>query len=288
MTAQLRERPAWGALERHFAAVRDLHLRDLFAADPERGERLAAEGAGIYLDYSKNRVTDETLRLLLELARESGLEERTEAMFRGDRINTTENRSVLHVALRVPRGTSLDGRDVVADVHEVLDRMASFADRIRSGAWTGSYRQADPQRRQHRDRRIRPRPRDGLRGAAPLRPARHDLPVRLERRLDRLRRGDARPRSRGDAVHRLVEDVHDARDDDQRAHRARLGARGARRRGSDREALRRGVDQRRRGREVRHRHRQHVRLLGLGRRALLDGLRDRPLDDARDRPRPLP
>ena len=139
MTAPLRERPAWAALERHFAAVRDLHLRDLFAADPERGERLAAEGAGIYLDYSKNRVTDETLRLLLELARESGLEERTAAMFRGDRINTTENRSVLHVALRMPGGTSLvvDGRDVVADVHEVLDRMAAFSDRIRSGDWTG-------------------------------------------------------------------------------------------------------------------------------------------------------
>ncbi len=139
MTAPLRERPSWAALERHFAAVRDLHLRDLFAADPGRGERLVAEGAGIYLDYSKNRVTDETLRLLLELARESGLAERTEAMFRGDRINTTEDRSVLHVALRMPKATSLvvDGRDVVADVHEVLDRMASFADRIRSGAWTG-------------------------------------------------------------------------------------------------------------------------------------------------------
>ena len=139
MTASLRERPSWAALERHFAAVRDLHLRDLFAADPDRGERLAAEGAGLYLDYSKNRVTDETLRLLLELARESGLAERTEAMFRGEEINTTESRSVLHVALRMPKGASLvvDGRDVVADVHDVLDRMASFADRIRSGAWTG-------------------------------------------------------------------------------------------------------------------------------------------------------
>src|SRR6187399_581181 len=139
MTAPLRERPSWAALERHFAAVRDLHLRDLFAADPERGERLAAEGAGIYLDYSKNRVTDETLRLLLELARESGLAERTEAMFRGDRINTTEDRSVLHVALRMPRERSLlvDGVDVVAQVHETLDRMAAFSQRIRSGEWKG-------------------------------------------------------------------------------------------------------------------------------------------------------
>ena len=113
MTAPLRERPSWAALERHFAAVRDLHLRDLFAADPGRGKRLAAEGAGLYLDYSKNRITDETMRLLVQLADEAGLAERRAAMFRGDRINTTENRSVLHVALRMPKGASLvvDGRD---------------------------------------------------------------------------------------------------------------------------------------------------------------------------------
>ena len=139
MSLPLRERPAWAALERHADEVRGLHLRDLFASDPTRGERLAAEGADIYLDYSKNRITDDTLRLLLALARESGLAERAEAMFRGDRINTTENRSVLHVALRMPKGTSLvvEGRDVVADVHEVLDRMSAFAERVRSGAWTG-------------------------------------------------------------------------------------------------------------------------------------------------------
>jgi glucose-6-phosphate isomerase len=135
----LRERPAWGALERHYADVRDLHLRDLFAEDATRGERMTAEAAGIHLDYSKNRITDETLRLLLELAEESGLPEHTEAMFRGDRINTTENRSVLHVALRMPRERSLvvDGVDVVAQVHEVLDRMAAFSERIRSGEWKG-------------------------------------------------------------------------------------------------------------------------------------------------------
>ena len=127
------------ALEEHYAELRDLHLRDLFASDPGRGERLTAEGVGIYLDYSKNRVTDDTLRLLVRLAEESGLPERTEAMFRGDRINTTENRSVLHVALRMPKGTSLvvDGVDVVAQVHEVLDRMAAFSERIRSGEWKG-------------------------------------------------------------------------------------------------------------------------------------------------------
>jgi glucose-6-phosphate isomerase len=135
----LRERPAWTALERHYDEVRDVHLRDLFAEEPGRGERLTAEGAGIYLDYSKNRVTDATLRLLVQLAEESGLRERIEAMFRGDRINTTENRSVLHVALRMPRERSLvvDGVDVVAEVHQVLDRMSAFSDRIRSGEWKG-------------------------------------------------------------------------------------------------------------------------------------------------------
>ena len=135
----LRLRPAWLALEKHAAAVRDLHLRQLFADDPGRGERLAVEAAGIYLDYSKNRVTDETLALLLRLAEESGLRERIAAMFRGDKINTTEGRAVLHVALRAPRGRSIlvDGVDVVPEVHAVLDRMAEFSRRVRGGSWTG-------------------------------------------------------------------------------------------------------------------------------------------------------
>jgi glucose-6-phosphate isomerase len=135
----LRERPAWVALGSHHETIRDVHLRDLFAADPERGERLSAEGAGLHLDFSKNRVTDDTLRLLLQLAEESGLAEQTEAMFRGDRINTTESRPALHVALRMPRDRSLviDGVDVVAQVHEVLDRMAAFSERVRSGVWRG-------------------------------------------------------------------------------------------------------------------------------------------------------
>jgi len=138
-TVPLTTRPAWAALHRHYEDIRDLHLRDIFAADPTRGERLAAEGAGLYLDYSKNRITDETVRLLVQLADESGLREALEAMFRGDRINVSENRSVLHVALRMPRGASLvvDGVDVVEEVHAVLDRMAAFAERVRSGAWTG-------------------------------------------------------------------------------------------------------------------------------------------------------
>jgi len=136
---RLIDRPSWKALQKHFEEARGLHLRDLFAKDPARGERLVAEGGGLLLDYSKHRVTDETLRLLTALARECGLRERTEAMFRGDKINITENRAVLHVALRAPRGASIvvDGENVVPRVHEVLDRMSAFADRVRNGAWTG-------------------------------------------------------------------------------------------------------------------------------------------------------
>jgi glucose-6-phosphate isomerase len=135
----LPERKAWQALRRHHAEIAGLHLRELFAADPGRGERMCAEAAGIYLDYSKNRVTDETMRLLVELAAESGVPQRRDAMFRGEHINTSEDRAVLHVALRMPRDASLvvDGADVVPQVHEVLDRMAAFADRVRSGRWTG-------------------------------------------------------------------------------------------------------------------------------------------------------
>jgi len=131
--------PAWRALVAHAGAMQDVRLRDLFAAEPARGERLAAEAAGLYLDYSKQRVTDETLGLLHALADEVALEERTEAMFRGERINVTEDRPALHVALRLPRGASLfvDGVDVVREVHDVLERMAVFADGIRDGSWTG-------------------------------------------------------------------------------------------------------------------------------------------------------
>ncbi len=137
--APLTARPAWKALEAHHEKVRDLHLRTLFAQDPKRGERLIAEAAGLYLDYSKNRITDETLDLLLQLAEESGLRARIDAMFGGEKINVTENRAVLHVALRAPRGTSIivDGDNVVPQVHAVLDKMSDFASRVRSGAWTG-------------------------------------------------------------------------------------------------------------------------------------------------------
>ncbi|MGN6175358.1 MAG: glucose-6-phosphate isomerase [Streptosporangiaceae bacterium] len=135
----LRERPAFAALAKHHSQLVGRHLRELFAEDPGRGERLCAEAAGLYLDYSKNRITGETLGLLLQLAEQSELERHRDAMFAGERINVSENRSVLHVALRMPRGTPLivDGVDVVTEVHEVLDRMAEFATRIRSGDWKG-------------------------------------------------------------------------------------------------------------------------------------------------------
>src|SRR5262245_36139322 len=138
-TTALRDQTAWKALASHHGEIHDLHLRDLFAGDPGRGERLVVEGAGLALDYAKNRITDATIRLLIQVAEESGLGERREAMFRGDRINVSENRSVLHVALRMPAGTSLvvDGEDVVANVHEVLERMSAFCDRVRSGEWKG-------------------------------------------------------------------------------------------------------------------------------------------------------
>ena len=130
---------AWQALADHYETVRDLHLRKLFADDPTRGERMTAEAAGVYLDYSKNRINDETLKLLIELAEQSGLRARIDAMFRGDKINVTENRAVLHVALRAPKGASIvvDGRNVVPDVHAVVEKMADFANRVRTGQWKG-------------------------------------------------------------------------------------------------------------------------------------------------------
>ena len=138
-TPPLRSRPAWNSLEVHYHKIRDVHLRQLFVDDPARGERFTAEAVGLYLDYSKNRVTDETLKLLVQLAEESDLRDRIDAMFRGEPINVTEHRAVLHVALRAPKGQSIlvDGKDVVPEVHAVLDKMAGFSERVRSGAWLG-------------------------------------------------------------------------------------------------------------------------------------------------------
>jgi glucose-6-phosphate isomerase len=138
-TIALTQRPAWKKLGEHYQKIRDVHLRTMFAQDAGRGERFAVEGAGLYLDYSKHRITDETMRLLFELAGESALRERIDAMFAGEKINVTENRAVLHVALRAPRGSSImvDGENVVPGVHEVLDRMADFSRRVRDGSWKG-------------------------------------------------------------------------------------------------------------------------------------------------------
>ena len=277
----------------HHEKVRDLHLRNLFADDPKRGERLTAEAVGLYLDYSKNRITDETLELLLQLADESGLRARIDAMFRGEKINVTENRAVLHVALRAPRGrrrSSSTARTWCPQVHAVLDKMADFADRVRSGEWKG-----------HTGKRIRNVVNIGI-GGSDLGPVMayealrhysdrdHDLPLRLERRRHRLRGGHPRPRPGGNAVHRLVEDLHHAGDDDQRAHARATGRSQAlgddAARSPSTSSPSRPTPQK--VAEVRHRHRQHVRVLGLGRRALLDGLGDRPLDDARHRPGQLP
>src|SRR5260370_15925053 len=132
-------RPGWKALESHHQKLRELHLRQLFADDPKRGERLTTEAVGLFLDYSKSRIPDETLKLLLQLAEECGLRARIDAMFRGEKINITENRAVLHVALRAPKGASIvvDGENVVPQVHAVVDKMAEFSNRVRSGAWTG-------------------------------------------------------------------------------------------------------------------------------------------------------
>jgi glucose-6-phosphate isomerase len=133
------KRAAWQALNDHHREIERLRLQDLFAADARRGERMTAEAAGVFLDYSKNRITDETIKLLVSLAEQSGLRQRIDAMFRGERINTTENRSVLHVALRAPRGASIivDGHNVVPDVHAVLDKMSAFANRVRGSQWKG-------------------------------------------------------------------------------------------------------------------------------------------------------
>src|SRR5215475_3111397 len=135
-------RSAWKALSSHYKMVSQIHLSQLFADDPERGQRMAVEAVGLYLDYSKNRITYETLKLLLRLAEQSGLQSRIEAMFRGEKINVSEKRAVLHVALRAPRGVSIivDGENVVPKIHSVLDKMADFSDRVRSGAWKGHTR----------------------------------------------------------------------------------------------------------------------------------------------------
>jgi glucose-6-phosphate isomerase len=146
-----RKRPAWDALATHYKKISKLHLRQLFADDPKHAERMTAEAAGVFLDYSKNRVTDETLKTLFGLAEESDLRSRIDAMFRGNKINVTENRAVLHVALRAPKDASIlvDGKNVVPEVHAVLDKMADFSNRIRSGNWLGHTWETHSQHCEH-------------------------------------------------------------------------------------------------------------------------------------------
>ena len=225
----LPERKSWQALKRHYDDIAGQHLRDLFAGDPGRGERLTAEAAGLYLDYSKNRVTDETMRLLVALAEESGVAERRDAMFRGEHINVSEDRAVLHVALRMPADAHLvvDGTDVVAQVHEVLGRMADFANRVRSGEWKG-----------HTGKPITNVVNVGI-GGSDLGPVmayealRHyttrDITFRFVSNVDSTDFAEA---TRDldpdrDAVHHLVQDVRHAGDADQRHLGPGLGGLGA-------------------------------------------------------------
>jgi glucose-6-phosphate isomerase len=254
----LTERPAWQALKTHYDRVRDLHLRKLFADDPRRGEYMTAEAAGIYFDYSKNRITRETIRLLLDLAEAVGLRRRIDAMFRGDKINVSEKRAVMHVALRAPRGASflVDGENVVPEVHAVLDRMADFSDRIRSGAWKG-----------HTGRRICNVVNIGI-GGSDLGPvmAYEALKHYSDRAMTFRFVSNVDGTDLAEAVHdldaaetpfyRFVENLRDIGDDDQRARGPRLVARGSgRRRKLDRPAFCRRLDKLGGGRQVRHRYR---------------------------------
>ena len=218
--ALLTERRAWKALAAHYEEVRELHLRQLFADDPGRGERLTAEAVGLYLDYSKNRITDDTLRLLLQLAEECGLRACIDAMFRGDKINITEDRAVLHVALRAPRSTSIvvDGENVVPQVHAVLDKMADFCQRVHSGAWKG-----------HTGKRIRNVINIGI-GGSDLGPvmAYEALKHYSDRAMTFRFVSNVDGTDFAEAVHDLdpaetlfivrVENLHDAGDDDQRPY----------------------------------------------------------------------
>ena len=224
MSKTLTHKSSWKALAEHHEKLESKHLRELFDEDATRGTRLTLEAVGVYLDYSKNRVTDKTLKLLVDLAEDCGLQDKIDAMFRGDRINTTENRAVLHVALRAPRWQQipLDGVDVVPAVHEVLDRMAAFSDQVRSGQWRG-----------YTGKRIRHVVNIGI-GGSDLGPvmAYEALRFYSNTRASTFRfvsnidgndfdRSGARSRCGRNDVHHFIENVHDARDDDQCRQAAR-------------------------------------------------------------------
>ena len=285
MNQRLTEAPSWHALQAHYEKIKDIQLRQLFADDPSRGERLAAEAAGLYLDYSKNRITDETVRLLLQLAKERGVADRRDAMFRGEKINITEDRAVLHVALRAPRGTQIkvDGVDVVPEVHAVLDKMAAFSDRVRSGEWKGhtgksiknvinvgiggSYlgpEMAYDALRTFTDRAMKFRFVANVDGAA-FAEATHDLDpaetlfILSSKTFTTLETMTNAATARRWIVDALKSDAAVAK------HFVAVSTNAQ------------GVS------EVWNRHRQHVRILGLGRRTLFDGFRDRTFHHDRDR-----
>ena len=282
----LTDRPAWKDLQAHAQKAHALHLRELFASDAERGQRLTAEAVGVFLDYSKNRITDETIRLLVQLAEESGLRQRIEAMFQGEKINRTENRAVLHVALRAPRGASIlvDGKNVVPAVHEVLDKMAEFSNRVRSGAWKG-----------HTGKRIRNVVNIGI-GGSDLGPVMayealkyysdRAMTFRFVSNVDGTDLAEAvRDLDPAETLFIVSSKTFTTLETMTNAHTAReWSLKGL---GGDEKSIATpfcgGLDQRSGGVQVRHRHRQHVRVLGLGWRPLFDGFGDRPLDHARHR-----
>ncbi len=281
----------WKALEANYKKIKSVHLRELFAEDPQRGERLSLEAIGLFLDYSKNRITDETLQLLLQLAEESHLRERIEAMFRGEKINITEKRAVLHVALRAPRGESIfvDGKDVVPEVHHVLDKMASFSDRIRSGEWKG-----------HTGKRIKNVINVGI-GGSDLGPVMayealkfysdREMTFRFVSNVDGTDFAEAvRDLDPAETLFIISSKTFTTLETMTNAHTARAwSVKGlGRRREFRRQALRCCFNKCDRGFKVRHRHGEHVRILGLGWRALLDGFGHRAFDHDRDRPTEFP
>ena len=286
----LRQRRSFQRLEAHYDDIKDLQLRDLFAGDPGRGERFVADAAGLYLDYSKNRVTTETMGLLADLARESALEERRDAMFDGKHINVSENRAVLHIALRMPRGSSLvvDGVDVVQEVHQVLDAMTAFSDRVRAGEWKG-----------HTGKSIRNVVNIGI-GGSDLGPvmayealrhySRRDMTFRFISNVDSTDFAEATADLSAEETLFIVSSkTFGTLETLTNATSARnwvvdqLGAEAA----VAKHFVAVSTKFRAR-RRFRYRHRQHVRLLGLGRWALLDGLRHRALDHAGGGSRTLP
>ena len=286
-TRSTNKRAAWQALEAHYETMRVLHLRSLFADDPTRGARMTVDAAGVYLDYAKNRINDETLKLLIDLAEQSGLRARIDAMFRGEKINVTEDRAVLHVALRAPRGASfaVDRKNVVPEVHAVLDKMADFANRVRSGQWKGDS-----------GKRIRNVVNIGI-GGSDLGPVMayealkyysdRAMTFRFVSNVDGTDFVEAtRDLDPAETLFIVSSKTFTTLETMTNAQSAReWSLRGL---GGDAKAVARHFvavsTNSRKSRRVRHRYRQHVRVLGLGRRALLDGFRHRPFDHACDRP----